>query len=237
MKYPPASFVLNRNWLKYRLFLIVLIALFINSQALAENVLTESSRRSGHWDVSLTGTHVHSGTINFNNEANAAIDSSTAWGMTIGYSFNENLNLALDLSSRSANYNAEIVKEDNTRAIVQGSLDSSTTNLGLTYNFLDRRLTPYVTANLGWTFTDTNVPTGEPPSSGCWWYPWWGYVCGTFVPTETSNDWSYGGIVGIRLDISNKVFAKAGAGKQWIRYGDAGNPDFTFYKFDLGLMF
>ncbi len=225
------------NMFKYVLYLSVLYVPLFSTQAHSGNVFTESSSRSGNWDVSLTGTYVHSGTVNFDNDASASVDSSSAWGMTIGYNFNENLNLALDLSSRSANYSAEIIREDSTRAIVEGRLDTSTTNLGLTYNFLDQRLTPYVTANLGWTFTDTNVPTGEPPSSGCWWYPWWGYVCGTFVPTETSNDWSYGGIVGLRLDISDKVFAKAGAGKQWIRYGDAGNPDFTFYKFDLGLMF
>jgi opacity protein-like surface antigen len=223
--------------MKNKLYLFVIMLFLISSHVAADNLLTESSSRSGNWDVSLTGTHIHSGTVSFDNDVSASVESGTAWGMTIGYNFNENLNLAMDLSSRSADYSAEIVKEDDTRATVQGRLDTSTTNLGITYNFLDQRLTPYVTANLGWTFTDTNVPTGEPPSSGCWWYPWWGYVCGTFVPTEASNDWSYGGIVGLRFDVSNKVFAKAGAGKQWIRYGDAGNPDFAFYKFDLGLMF
>ena len=55
------------------------------------------------------------------------------------------------------------------------------------YNFSEKEFTPFVTGGLGWTYIDTNIPTGLPENI-CWAYPWYGYYCTTYVPTETTTD-------------------------------------------------
>ena len=69
------------------------------------------------------------------------------------------------------------------------------------WHLMDGPLTPYVGAGLGWTWIDTNVPTG-PPVTGCWWDPWWGYVCYTDYPTKTTDAFSYQAILGVRYEFN-----------------------------------
>jgi len=74
--------------------------------------------------------------------------------------------------------------------------------------------------------------------SGCWYDPWWGYVCDYYVPTKTATNFNYGAIPGLRFDVSDKVFLKASAGKRWVDFSNATSiPDFTIYRFDIGFMF
>jgi len=51
-------------------------------------------------------------------------------------------------------------------------------------------------AGIGWTWIDTNIPDG-PPVGGCWWDPWWGYVCTTTYPTKTKSAFSYQATLGV----------------------------------------
>jgi len=53
-----------------------------------------------------------------------------------------------------------------------------------TYNILARPLTPYGTGGLGWSWVDNNIAT-EPPTVGCWWVPWYGYVCEGYENTKS----------------------------------------------------
>ena len=67
--------------------------------------------------------------------------------------------------------------------------------------------TPFVEAGAGWTDVDSNIPSG-PPTTGCWWDPWWGYICSSFYETysETRTSYLYG--VGVRWEMGSDMVLK-----------------------------
>ncbi len=103
-----------------------------------------------------------------------------------GYNFSDNLATNFGLQWAGVGYDAVVFPEDSGVTTISGSYDACTLSANLIYNFTDNQLTPYVGAGIGWTWIDTNIPSG-PPSTGCWWDPWWGYVCYTTYPTKTTR--------------------------------------------------
>ena len=95
--------------------------------------------------------------------------------------------------------------------------ESSTLRFHGTYNILSGNFTPFVTAGLGWTYIDTNIPSGL-PESFCWYYPWWGQYCGTYVPTHDTTKFSYNAGAGLRLDVGTAVFRFL-VNSQWVDFG------------------
>ena len=77
-----------------------------------------------------------------------------------------------------------------------------------TYNILKGPVTPFVDLTAGWTHVDSNV-TDRPPVTGCWWDPWWGYICRSYWSTYSDTSFSYGGGLGVRWDISSAIFMRA----------------------------
>ena len=61
-----------------------------------------------------------------------------------------------------------------------------------------------MTAGIGWSWVDTNIAT-EPPEVGCWWDPWYGYICTSWVNTRTLDGLTYQLGVGARYDFGNNV--------------------------------
>ena len=73
---------------------------------------------------------------------------------------------------------------------VTGNLESMGVMFDLSYYFMTGRFTPFVTTGLGWNFVDTNIPTA-PPQVGCWWNPWYGYICEGFQDTKSVDGFAY----------------------------------------------
>ena len=106
---------------------------------------------------------------------------------------------------------------------------------GESYNVLHPE-TAFVTAGLGWTYIDTNIPSGLPESS-CWYYPWWGQYCGTYVPTHDTTKVSYNAGAGLRLDACTAVFRFL-VNSQWVDFGGSyGSASTLQYRLDLGTKF
>lgn len=106
-----------------------------------------------------------------------------------------------------------------------------------TWNILASAFTPFVTAGVGATYGDTNVPNGA-PSTVCWWDPWWGYYCGTTVPTKSEIDLSYMAGAGLRWDARRSFFLRGFVARQWLQVGGSvGTPAVTQYRIDLGFRF
>jgi len=87
--------------------------------------------------------------------------------MGFGYNFTNKFALHLDWSWASMNYNAKIGTADAGgnpagTTTASGTLDSSTLALNLSYYFLEGPLTPFVLGGIGWTWVDSNVPSGLP---------------------------------------------------------------------------
>ena len=125
----------------------------------------------------------------------------------------------------SADYEAtRVIENDGTRNF-DSTLDATSLAATAEYIFSQGRISPFVNASAGWTYVDTNIPSG-PAQGGCWWDPWFGYICGTSQPSLTKTEFSYGAAAGVRFDLSENFFLRASVGKSYIDYdkniGDSG---------------
>ena len=226
---------------KITLYLLGMISAMWYSHALADNALMKLSNRQDGFEIVLQSKYVDSKTFSGQNGSGADVQDSWGWGFGFGYNFTEHWAFNFDISWRSANYDATVIAEDEnnpgTKETVKysGRLDTSSTQFSATYNFMDKRFTPFVSGMLGWTFVDTNVPTG-PPQNWCWWDPWWGYICSSYVPTVSETDFTYGGALGLRFDITRNMFLRASYNKAWIDFKNASAEDFDAFRLDIGFL-
>jgi opacity protein-like surface antigen len=104
------------------------------------------------------------------------------------------------------------------------------------WNFTDGPFTPYVQAGIGWTNIDSNVADG-PPTTGCWWDPWWGYVCRSSYSTYDDTNFSYGAGVGLRYEFGygQRTFVKASYNIQII--DDRADPEYDIWRLEIGRIF
>jgi len=120
---------------------------------------------------------------------------------------------------------------------IRGTIESWTLRFFGTYNFTTTPLKPFASFGAGWTYIDTNIPTGL-PQNVCWWYPWYGYVCSSYVPTAATTKFSYNGALGLRYDFPGTTFVRGMVNLQWVDYGGAHGADYwTQYRIDIGWRF
>ena len=77
----------------------------------------------------------------------------------------------------------------------------------LTYYFMTGRFTPFITTGIGWNLVDTNIPT-EPPQVGCWWNPWYGYICEGFQDTKNVDGFAYQLGAGLRYRLNQSTLVE-----------------------------
>jgi hypothetical protein len=216
----------------YRVILITGISL------LSTALFASPGSRTGAWQVSLIPGFTNAKSIQFDGGATADINEHSSFSIGIGYNYNDHLEIDLDLGSGNANYVGTRILDDgsNTAEKYNGTFYTSHMNLGLTYNFIASRFTPFIKGNIGLSYIDSGIPTGD-YGNICWWDPWWGYYCAPYAATYTTSDFSYGADLGLRFDITNKVFIKGSVGKTYIDLNNTSTPDFTTYKFIVGFSF
>lgn len=199
----------------------------------------DESDRAGKMDISVQFNDISSEDINGERGSNATIDSDVGFGFNFAYNVDNHWNFGVEFSWRDADYSSLVVPDvGNPGAPFQrdGTIDISTTALTATYHFSPSRFTPLITANVGRTWIDTNIPNG-PPVNVCWWDPYWGQYCGPTVPTKSDVYWSYGAGLGLRWESKGAFFMRALVSEQWIDVGDdVGSPSFTIFRIDLGAM-
>jgi len=195
------------------------------------------SNRAGRFETTLQVRYVDSRKVGFDGGASADMDSAVGFGFGFGYNFNQHLAMHADFSWASIDYQARGVDSSGNPHNFSGTLDTSSGQLNVTYYILPGKLTPFVAGGLGYTWVDTNIASG-PPASGCYWDPWWGYVCYPYQPTYSTSEFSYNAALGLRWDVATSIFLRASIGKQWIDFDNtSGTPSFTLGRFDIGFMF
>ncbi len=205
---------------------------------LAGATAADAQDREGRWEFSL-GTFYQLGT-GVETEDGSTIDTDDEFGLTLGgaYNFTDRMATTFAFQWADVGYNAEGIDDGGAPFGISGSYDSFALSANLVFNLTDGPFVPYVGAGIGWTWIDSNIPSGL-PETGCWWDPWWGYVCYTSYPTGTTDAFSYQALLGLRYEFDNDMtYLRLGYTSQWMDFSNAsGTPRFDVIVLDIGWMF
>jgi opacity protein-like surface antigen len=199
----------------------------------------QSSRRAGTSEVYLGPVFTDGKNYSFDGGSSARTE--TGFGINVGYAYNFSQHLAagVEFAWSEADYRATVAPgpgNPNSVSTLNGTLETGTVRFLGNFHFLSGPFTPYVTGGLGWTYIDTNIPAGL-PEFFCWYYPWYGQYCASYVPTHSTTKFSYNAGLGLRLDAGKGVF-KFLVNSQWADFGGSyGSASLIQYRLDFGTKF
>jgi len=204
----------------------------------ATTIHAQDSSRAGSWEFFLAPQFTNGKTLDFDNGAKAELNDRSSLGLGFGYNVDTHIELTLLFAASSSNYKGTSVADDETGKpeTFASNLYTSTMDIGFTYNFLDAPFTPFVSANLGSTYIDSGISTGN-VNTGCYWHPWYGYGCFPYDETYTAFRLNYGASIGVRYDLKNKLYFKGSIGKDYVDIDNSSDPGFTRYQLTIGSMF
>ncbi|MBX5461268.1 MAG: porin family protein [Steroidobacteraceae bacterium] len=170
-------------------------------------------------------------------EGGFTVSTHEAFGTLISviYRFNERFEWQLALNWNDADYDAvrQSATEPTIRSI-RGEITALTPRVSATYNFINRKITPYVTGGVGWSFLRTDTPSAE--GASCIPDPWRGGAC-----TQRSGDldaFTYQLGVGMRWDLASQYTIRVSYEKQWIDFDSAlHTPDFDQLRVGFGVRY
>jgi opacity protein-like surface antigen len=222
---------------------VVLLLLLCSSVALAQydhprkKDRSEFGSRDGRFEASVI-LSLQSGVDLSNDEGSSIdVDSSMGWGISFGWNWTAHLNLSYRLLVNKPSYLAIIVPDEEN--ILPQEIDYKMSKyshqVNATYNFMEGSFTPFLSGGLGWTKLDSNVPDG-PPQTGCWWDPWYGYICFSDWQTYSTSKFSYNLGAGVRWDINNAIYSKAAYNREFLSL-KTGSLNFDTVSVEVGMMF
>lgn len=214
--------------------MVLLIVVTLASAAQAQ--LTRGHMaREGRWDFSIQTRYTPSKDYSADGGSKLSTNADLGWGFGFGYNINQHFNLGLLFTWRSVPFEATAVDAEDPSQTNSygGQMSTSTFGFSGEYNVLKGRYTPYVNGSIGWMHINSNVLAGW--TSGCWWDPWWGYVCGN-VPLTYGADKTVGTLgLGGRFEVSDVVFLRAGYERGWS--SSSATDGFDLMRIDIGFMF
>jgi opacity protein-like surface antigen len=215
----------------------VLLAV-VTAACLGAATAADAQNRDERWEFTLGGIYQLSNEIDGEAGSQIRTDDDLGFLMTFGYNFSDKLETSFGLGWQGVDYDADVVEDGGGIVGISGEYDSWALSANAIYHFKEGPLTPYVGVGIGWSFIDTNIPDGL-PDTGCWWDPWWGYVCSTYYPTKDTDAFSYQATLGIRWELDNdSTFFRFGWTSQWLSLDNSsGTPRFDIIGAEVGWMF
>jgi len=213
-------------------------ALFLATPAWAGlDPYTVGSSRYGDWDAAVTIKYLNGEEYNADGGSSLNTNEDVSFGFWFGNHVTDNFAWEGGFDWSSVGYTATIASGD-TPALpdvkIGGTMEAATMYGMATYHFMRGPITPYITGGVGWTWIDSNIPTG-PATGTCWWDPWWGYICSTWQPTATSSDFSYRYGIGLRWQVNRTLFVRISYVEQMMELSNHSNsPAVGAYKIDIG---
>jgi opacity protein-like surface antigen len=224
--------------IKRLIILLLLLAVSTSVCAQRFNKKADSyGSRNDRWEASFLMGYQNSTSKDFEGGASLDIDKKWGWGITVGYNWNSKLNTNYKLMVFKPGYSATIIPidEDIGPQTIDYTMNRYSHMFNGTYSFMDRPFTPFVQAGVGFMTLDSNI-VDQPPTTGCWWDPWWGTICSTTWSTYKTTRFAYNIGLGLRWDINNAMFVRGSYNKEWISL-DSGSLSFDTLSFEGGLMF
>lgn len=192
------------------------------------------SGRTGRVEFLVDALYQNSASIDFEKGDKLKTDGEFGLGLEVGYNVNDNFNVSWAFAWNSVGYDATVTQEGGGAVGISGDYTQWTTYFAADYNIMTGPVTPFVSAGIGWNWVDTNVPDGR-PVTGCWWDPWYGYVCADYYPTKLVDNFTYKLGLGVRYDVNRQFFMKAGYEWQFQDLSKAdGSPSFGVWKVGFG---
>ena len=177
----------------------VAILLAGGGSALAQDADREETGEFGVQFANLSGgnvTGIYGASLDFSND--------TSIGITGGYNLNDRMYFGGEWTWADPTYSMTRVEDGS--LIPRGfnaEADISSFLLKFQFNFLETAITPYVELGGGWIRIDSNVVSDV--DTGCWWDPWWGYVCANWYDTYSDTRVGYTYAAGVRWDLDALV--------------------------------
>ena len=218
-----------------RRILVFLTAIMIFATvAEAQRPVRRPMQRGERWEFSIQTRYTWGATYDGDGGSEVKVHEDLGWGFGFGYNLNQHFNLGMIFAWRSVPYDAKAVNaDDGTLQDFNGEMTTSTFALTGDWNILKGKYTPYINGGLGWMHINTNIFAGW--TSGCWWYPYYGYVCGPVPLTYGANKTIYNLGIGGRFELSDSVYLRGGYERGWISSGAYDATDIL--RIDIGFMF
>ncbi|MCP5163693.1 MAG: porin family protein [Pseudomonadales bacterium] len=194
-----------------------------------------ASHRSGNWEATIQLVANDSGSVNAEQQSKVEYDSAVGLGFGVAYNFDNNWALGFNLNWIEPDYKATLEDEDGELVKVDHKMTISSGQFAGVWNIMDGPFTPYLQAAMGWTYVDSNV-SKTPPVTGCWWDPFWGYVCQNYYNTYDETSFSYGFGAGLRYEFNNGMFLKGSINRLYIDSNDF-DPEVDTARLELGWLF
>jgi opacity protein-like surface antigen len=219
--------------MKYLSLALVAGAALVASQTtVAQGYGSGSGPSTGDWEFRIGPVFVDSKTVDYQGGSSVKLDSNTGGRIGIAYYMTPQFSLGGDFAYGNSSFNATVVgnsapgQPPSTTRIENGHADFSTFNFTGTYHLLDGPIRPFGVAGIGWNWVSTNIATG-PPVTGCWWDPWFGYICTPYQPTHGASSFTYQLGVGVQFNFNRQFGVDVDYKETWIELHNAsGTPGF-----------
>ena len=190
--------------------------------------------QAGQWEATVGVIASNSTSVDFEGGTTADIDSGFGFLAGVGYHFTDRIRFGSTFTYDSKDYSAVVAGDTAGESFTtEGSLDTMSVMLDAAYTFLTGPFTPYIVGGVGWAWVDTNIASA-PPDVGCWWHPWWGYICTSWQDTRTVDGLAYEVGLGMRYSFTNALAADAAYRMRWMDFENAtGTPSSDTLQLNL----
>jgi len=173
----------------------------------------QSADREGTWEAGIKVMDMSHEFITGQQGSSLDIEGELGWGFFAAYNLNEHFQIGGEIAWSDPDYLATFPLDvvpggGNTVVTADAELDIWFTQFKAVFNLLDKSFTPFAEVGYGWTSVDSNIQDGA-ADTGCWWDPWWGYMCASFYDTYSNTVTSLTYALGLRWDLSDTSVVKA----------------------------
>ena len=214
---------------------LLIVILLTTFPALA----SAQGNRAGSWEWSFAAIWQDSASSGAEGGSNLKLDGELGLGINFGYNFTNKLYLGGDFEWLRPDFKATLIEDapGSRSQTINHTMSQFNGRIKGTLTFLESPLSPFVEAGIGWSYFDSNVADGD-PIVGCWWHPWWGYICEGFYNTFSSTEFTYGGALGLRYIMRGGMTLKLSVNHYIIDIGNAGgDPTLNAARLEVGWSF